>query len=207
MRPGTLGRYLRGFAALALLCPLGLLAQDSRPRTRARITDMDFNTVRTPMFRETTNSKATPEYEWLQAYLEYETEGGRKGWTDEITIEWSLLVLTPSGKPILLQETATYVDVENGKHRAVMYLRPGFIRRYCETKRPSKSQFAFYVEVVADGQRVARQEYSKTSLPRNWWRAKEPDVRLFEAELLRPEDTPFAAMDYDFYEHAKRQRP
>lgn len=205
MRHGRVGRFARGLAVIGLLLSVALAAQDDRSRTRVRIVKMDFNTVRTPLFRDSSHPEATSEYEWLQVYVEYETQGGRKGWTDEVTIEWSLLVRPPSGKPMLLQEAATYVDVAEGKHHAVMYVRPGFIRRYCDTKTPNKSHFAAYVEIGADGQRQAREEYSRANQPKNWWRAKEPDVRLVEGELMPPEDTPFAHMDYDFYEHPKRK--
>lgn len=203
MRHGTVGRFTRGLLAVGLLLAVALSAQENR--TRIRITKMDFRTVRTPLFRDTTNPDATSDYEWLQVYLEYETEGGRKGWADEVSIEWALLVRPPNAKPMLMQATTTYVDVEEGKHRAVMYVRPAFIRRHCESKTPNKSYFAAYVEMAADGQRLARQEYSRSNQPKNWWRAKEPDVRLMDGELLAPEDTPFACMDYDFYEHPKKK--
>lgn len=206
MRNGDVGRLTRALLAVGLLLAIAVSAQDERSKTRIRIGNMDFKTVRTPQFRDTSNTEASSEYEWLQVYLEYETEGGRKGWADEITIEWAVLVRPAGSKPMLLQNTVTYVDVPEGKHHAVMYVRPGFIRRHCETKTPNKAQFAAYVEMAVDGQRVARQDYARSSQPKNWWRAKEPDVRLVEGELLAPEDTPFAHMDYDFYEHPKPKR-
>jgi hypothetical protein len=222
MSHGRARRLMQAVVTVGLLLAFAAAAQEDRGRARVRISAMDLKTVRTParvrisamdlktvrtpQFRDTSNPAAASEYEWLQIYLEYETEGARKGWADDVTIEWAVLARPANGKPILLQETASYVDVPDGKHHAVMYVRPGFIHKYCETRSPNKSLFASYVEISVDGQRLARQEYSRANQPKNWWRAKEPDVRLIDGELMLPEDTPFAHMDYDFYEHPKRKR-
>lgn len=196
----------RGLLAAALFCALVVTAQDDRGRVRIGNVKVDLKTVRTPIFQSTSNPQATSEYEWLQVYVEYETTGGRREWADEVSIEWSVLVRpNNTAKPILLHQTAAYVDVADGKHHAVMYVRPGFIRRYCDTKSPNKSHFAAYVELSSEGKNLAREEYSRTAQPKGWWTAKEPAVRLVEGELLAPEDTPFAALDYDFYEHPKRK--
>jgi hypothetical protein len=197
-------RLAQAGIAAGLLLACAVSAQDNR----VRVTNVkaDLKTLRTPIFQTTTNSQANSEYEWLQVYVEYETVGNRRGWTDEITIKWSLLVRpNKTTKPMLLQETATYVDVADGKHRAVMYVRPGFIRRNCDTKSPNKAHFAVYVEISSEGRGLARDEFSR-SLPQNWWLAKEPAVRFMEGELLSPDDTPFAALDYDFYEHPKHKK-
>jgi hypothetical protein len=191
-------------AALLLLLTYTVCAQDAR--VRVGNVKVDLKTVRTPIFQSTSNPQATSEYEWLQVYVEYETAGARREWADEITINWSVLVRpNNTAKPILLQQTATYVDVPDGKHRAVMYVRPGFIRRHCDTKTPNKSHFAAYVEISSEGKNLAREEYSRAAQPKGWWTAKEPAVRLVAGELLAPDDTPFAALDYDFYEHPKRK--
>lgn len=193
--------------ALSLLLPLAARAQDDRGRLRISNLKVDLKTVRTPIYQSTSNPQATSEYEWLQVYVEFETDGPRRGWTDDLTIDWWLLVRPNSNtKPILLHESVTYVDLADGKHHAVMYLRPAFVRRHCDTKSPNKSHFAAYVELSCDGKGLARDEFSRSAQPKNWWRAKEPDVRIIEGELLAPDDTPFAPLDYDFYEHPKRKR-
>lgn len=206
MRRGTVGWAFQSLLAMGLVLSLFAADQDDRSRIRIKITNMEFRTIRSPKFAETTNPAASIEYEWLQVCVDYETEGARRGWADEVTLEWAVLVRPPNSKPLLLQESASYIDVADGKHHAVMFVRPAIIRRYCDSKSVNKSYFAAYVEIGAEGQRLARQEYSRSNQPKNWWRAKEPDVRLLQGELLPLEDTPFAAMDYDFYEHPKRKR-
>ncbi|MBN2448794.1 MAG: hypothetical protein JXR77_00310 [Lentisphaeria bacterium] len=200
-------RNLTGLVLALLAAGVFCLDVAAQDRTRVRITGMKFRNVRTPKFDDTSNPEASAKSEWLQCYLEYETEGGRDGWTNEITLEWAVLVWPGDKKPLLLTTSVTYVDIEDGKHRAVVYVRPNFIRRHTGAKSPNSNDFSAYVEVLVDGQRVARQEESRQRRPRNWWQAKEPDVRRAEGELLPRTETPFAHMDYDFYEHIKPKRP
>ena len=201
MRSAMAGRCAFRLIALALLSALMAAGQD---RVQVRILKMDLKTVRTPRFPENSNPEASSLYEWLQVYVEYETSGARRGWADEVTIDWAVLVRpSNNSKPLLLRQTSAYIDVEDGKHRAVVYVRPGFVRRHCDTKTPNKSHFAAYAEISVDGKRLAREDYSRSNQPKNWWNAKEPDVRMVDNELLLPADTPFASMDYDYYEAPK----
>jgi hypothetical protein len=208
MRQALVNQLAHACFAIALLLCASLAAQDGRSRTRANVTRLEFNRLRSPYLKgTTTHSGAEPEYQWLQVFIEFDIQGGRNGWTDEVTVDWFVLVRPPDARPMLLQETTTFVDVEDGKRHAAVYIRPGFIRRYCGTRVPNESHFAAYAEVSAGGQRLTREEYSRSRQPDNWWRAKEPQVRLVADELLPPAETPFAMLDYDFYEHPKRKRP
>jgi hypothetical protein len=200
-------RLVQAAMVLGMFSALVLVAQEDRNRTQIKINKLEFGKVPTPYFRDaTTHSSAKSERQWLQVFLEFESQGGRKGWADQITVEWALLVRPPDAKPMLLKESTVYVDVEAGKNRVATFVRPNFIRRYCDTKTPNESHFAAYVEISVDGRVLARQEYNRSNQPKNWWRAKEPDVRLVADELVPLEDTPFAQLDYDFYEHPKRKR-
>lgn len=193
---------LSGMALVSLVVmsiALSAQAQD----VRCRITDLDLRTVRTPQFQDSRFGSSGSRYEWLEAIVEYETDARRGEWTDEITIEWSLLVRPGDRRPLLLKRRVTYVDIEEGDHHAAIYLRPGFVRRYTEQKTPNESDFAVYVEISAGGDRLARAEESKQRQPDNWWRAGEPNVKIVEGELLPRTETPFAHIDYDYFEHIK----
>jgi hypothetical protein len=52
-----------------------------------------------------------------------------------------------------------------------------------------------------------RQAETRLRIPNDWFLRKEPDVEVAEGELLPRTKTPFAAMDYDFYEHIKETSP
>ena len=195
-------------ASLVLALAMGIVSlsamAQNRGRPRARITDLKFRTVRTPQFRDTSNTAASSQRQWVQAYVEYETSGGRDGWMDELSIRWTVLMRPERGRPMIFHRTVDYVGVEDGnKHHAVVYLRPGFVMRHTEQRNPSKGSFSVYVEIYSRGERLAREEFSRSRLPRNWWRAKEPEVKTVENELYPRNRTPFAAMDYDFYEQIK----
>jgi hypothetical protein len=187
-----------------LVAGLAFCLSAAAQESRARVTNikLELNTLPSPLYQTRNVPTEKAEYEWLQIAVEYDTVGARRGWADEVTIQWYLLARPENTKPMLLQETSTYIDVADGKHHAVMYVRPAFIRRYCGSKTPNKSQFGAYVEIYSEGKGLARAEYGR-NLPKNWWRAKEPDVRLVPGELLFPDDTPFAPLDYDYYEHPK----
>lgn len=206
MKRHIVKQLTRTVGLLTLFAAVLTTAQDERGRLRIGNVKLDFKTVRTPIFQSTTNPQASSESEWLQVYVEYETETGRRKWADEVTIDWALLIRpNNTTKPILLRQSTTYVDVADGKHHAVLYVRPAFIRRHCETRTPNKAHFAAYVEISSEGRNLAREEFSRSAQPKGWWTAKEPAVRFVEGELLIPADTPFAALDYDFYEHPKRK--
>ncbi len=208
MRRGSVSRLVRAGLTLGLLVCCLAPAQE-RPRLRVQIKKLEFNKVRTPAYRgNTTYPGARPEQDWLQVFLEFEVDGGRGGWTDQLTVDWTVLVRPPNvNRPLLLQESTTFVDLEDGKQHAAVYIRPAFIRRHCDVKSPNESHFAAYVEISADGRRLDSREYSRGDPPKNWWRAREPDVRLVPDELLPPWETPFAPLDYDFYAQPKRKRP
>jgi len=173
-------------------------------RGRVRVNDININYIRSPKFEDTSDSRAKPrDREWLQVRCEYETDDGRGGWIDEVTLEWSVAVVPKSGKPVICKRQVTYVDIADGNHHAVMYIRPGFMRRYYEDRRIGNRDVAVYVEARIPGANPATYEYSKGKMPREWWRYEEPQVVVKQTELLNRMETPFAPLDYDFYEHIK----
>lgn len=203
MQKGWGAQTTSALFALAMACTCLCCVAEQRNRTQVRITDISFRTVRTPKFRDTSNTEANAQSMWLQAYVEYETSGAKGGWTDELSLNWTVLARPGNTQPAIMHQTVSYVDVEDGKHHAVVYVRPGFVRRLTGKKDPNRNDFAVYVEIVVNGESLASREYSRNRQPRNWWRAQEPDVRTVDNELLARTDTPFAHMDYDFYEHIK----
>lgn len=204
-----IGLILRVTAVMSVFVFATVLRAQEGPRGKVTIREIRYHTVATPKFRDTTNDTANSMYEWLQILVEYETEGGEAGasgkdWLDDLQFDWAVMIRSQTGKPLLLKARVNYADVEAGRHYAVVYVRPGIIRRYTGQRRPEKNDFAAYVEIRANGRPGARQEYSRVRTPKGWWQAREPDVRIVDNELLPRDKTPFAAMDYDFYEHIRQ---
>lgn len=185
--------------ALCALLPAGAWAAQASGN-RAELKDIKFNVLRTPKYDVTTDPRAKSENDWLQVQLEYETSGGRDGWIDEVTLEWAVQVSRP-GKNILLRKTVSYVDVADGAHFADMYIRPGFGRRYGENRKLSKGDLRVHVQVRVNGVKMESFRFPREKSD-NWWEAEAPAV-LVKDELLPRSETPFAPLDYDFYEHTK----
>ena len=41
--------------------------------------------------------------EWLQLRLEYDTRNGEDGWINDVTFEWTVGVIMPRGKPVVMR--------------------------------------------------------------------------------------------------------
>jgi len=171
-------------------------------RGRARIVDVKINWVMSPAYQDKSTPRAKREDEWLQMMLEYETAGGDDKWIDELTFNWYVAVLPKEGKPILMERAVTYLDLEEGDHYAAMYIRPGFVKRHSGSKRINSRSIAVHVEAKL-GEKEVKFDYMKGKFPKNWWQSKEPHVVFKAGELLTRLETPFAPLDYDFYEHIK----
>jgi hypothetical protein len=134
--------------------------------------------------------------------MEFTTKtASNEGWIDEIEIKWLVLAVITSSRTAKLMSLSTfYTDVEDGKHNACIYLKPKFFKRYMGSTRPVHNRLSFYVEIVAGGTTIARQEVkSSNRVPDNWFRTPGGAAN----ELLPKRLTPFAHFDYDYYEHEK----
>ena len=204
--------YLDGFLVLSLAAMvLGVAfpsaAQEREDTTpQVRIDDLELDQPLSPKYQDSTNSAAKRDQEWLEITLAYETRGGKKGWVDELTIEWAVAIIPRTGKPLLLKHTETYLDVQQGEHHATVYVRPNIVERYCGAKRAKKSQVAVYVQVKAGNSEPVKRHFTKTRVPEGWWNSKAPNVVTRDDELLSKAETPFAPLDYDFYEHLRTIR-
>jgi hypothetical protein len=181
--------------------------QQGRTRVGVEFRKFEFNNVPTPVYKPTTHSGATREYDWLQVYAEYSAAGGEKGWIDELQFNWSVLVKQENGRYLLFHAQATYQDIETqaNQHRVAVYIRPAIARRYCGKNRIPKSDIWVHVEVSSEGRVVAKEDYSRSRSPgANWWKTGDTrGVQVMEGALLTRDKTPFAPLDYDFYEHLK----
>jgi hypothetical protein len=202
---------LRSFGMALGVCLLffagGLQAQQ---RTTVEFEKFDLNNPRTPEFKDKSHSQAKTTSQWLQVYTQYTAQGGggRDGWLDELELRWSVLLRTSDGLYILTHAKATYQDIESdgSRRNAVVYIRPSFLRRYLGKDRAAgRGNVWVHVEAVVDGQVVGSEEYAPTSPPaNNWWQARDSrQVKVMDGALLTRDKTPFAALDYDFYEHLK----
>jgi len=195
--------FLRRSLSAALLAWMVLPGAGSvfGQRLRVKLDNIRFYDRKTPNYQDHSAPQATSKYSWLQIMVEYTAEGGRDGWIDEVSLEWHVLV--QGRRTLLLHKTVSYVDVESGKHRAVVYIRPAIIRRYGKNRRISKRDVHVYVLARVNGVGSSYATYPRERIRSKWWEAKPPRVMLRPGELKSRDETPFAPLDYDYYEQLK----
>lgn len=197
MRLGSVGL---GFLIFAGQLGSAMAQEGRRREARANVTDLELDFRFSPKYQDTTSSKAKRTGRWLQLMLEYESST-REGWADTLTLSWFVILRRGSAKPILLSNAVQYVDVEDGRHYAAMYIRPRFLKRYLGDDRVGKRDMRVYVELRINGDRVERFHYPEERPPAQWWELAEPKVVVKGNELLARNETPFFPLDFDFYEY------
>jgi hypothetical protein len=192
-------------ALLAVLCLLiAPAAMAQRSRTDVKITSLKFDNERTPSFKDSNRGSQGSRDMWCRIDLAFDTKGASGGWIDEIEIFWLVLAESDQySKPLVMTQSVFYTDVEDGKHSACIYLKPKFFKRYLGSSRVDTRKLSVYAEIRIAGQRVAREERKTNRMPDGWYNKAEAAGRILSSELLPKSRTPFAALDYDYYEHEK----
>ena len=190
-----------------LILPAKINAQQQR-QVRVQVDNIETETRRSPRFSsEQGYSEATPQDEkWLITAVGYEVRGGERGWVDDLTFVWHMLMLNGDVPRVLMQKTVTYQDVyQEDDHYAVIFLRPKVIRRYYEEGgKISERDIIIHLEVKHNGRTLTEENYNaRSDLPERWWTFSPPKVNVVEHGLLARPETPFAPLDYDFYEFIK----
>lgn len=194
------------FRGIAILMPLLLfitmpvMAQKSR--SDAKIANIKIKDVVTPTYRESQEGSKGARNRWCKLEVEYDTKG-RNEWINELEVRWTVMIEADNLRQYAgLMQTVTYTDVADGKHFACVYIKPKFFERYMRSKRIEPNKISTYVEIWVDGQRVAREEKRSNRAPKEWF-TKTDQMKTFANELLPKSKTPFAPLDYDYYEHEK----
>ncbi len=186
-------------------------AQEGSRTEAVRVIKLDTKRLRSPEFSGvTTDSRArsSTANEWIRLTIEFETRNGknvsvdgRTTYQDEISVEWNILVPRRGDKDVLMHRTVTYLDVADrtGSHYIDMYLRPSFLNRYI-SKNVNPNDVKVFVQFKINGRTVDKFQSDSDRI--RWWEKEPPQVTLMEEVFTRAE-TPFAPVDYDFYENAK----
>ncbi|MFW6414292.1 MAG: Amuc_1102 family pilus-like protein [Verrucomicrobiota bacterium] len=183
------------------------LAQRSR-EVQARINEIDVDDLRSPDYDADSYSGASPTSEdWGILVAEYEVRGGEDGWADDISLEWNVLFLDGRVSRTVLSKTVTYLDVhEEDEHYAAVFIRPETIRRYFDEggEPPSERDLVVNLQIKHGGRSLDDLTLNEQSgLPERWWTLGSDQVNKVEHGLLSRDQTPFAPLDYDFYEFIK----
>lgn len=187
---------------VCLCCTPFALAQ--RSRVDVKITSLKFENQRTPSYKDSAQGGQGAKDSWCRIDLAFDTKGASNSWLGELEVYWIVMAESDvSAKPIVMTQSVFYTDVEDGRHNACIYLKPKFFSRYLGSPRIDPRKLSVYVELRIDGQRVAREERKSSRAPDGWYNKAESAGRIIQYELLPKSRTPFAPLDYDYYEHEK----
>jgi hypothetical protein len=169
-----------------------------------KINKIDVRDQKTPLFSEGQQGSKGSNGRWCRIDVEFETKG--RSWLKEAEVRWIVMVNTDSlSKPASMSLNVTYVDVKEGKCNVCAYIPPKFFDRYMRGGRVDSSRINVYVELYASGQRIARNEYRGSRKTADNWYKMTDSTQSFPNSLLPKSKTPFAFLDYDYYEYEKPQ--
>ncbi len=181
---------------------LPVYAQRGGGGTEIKIKKIDLKDQVTPQFKDSLRGSQGAKERWFRVDVEFDSKS-KKEWIGELEVRWLVAIQTDTGKVAGLTQAITYLDVEDGRgHNLCAYVSPKFFRRYFRSKRIESGKISVYVEFYVDGVRVAREEKRSNSMPNNWYNSLDK-MQSFPNALLPKSKTPFAAMDFDYYEFEK----
>ena len=163
----------------------------------ATVKDIKIGTVKTPDFKD---SREPNKNYWCRLVANFDISGAK---FSDIEVRWTVAASNSDGKLMVMRETVMFDDVEEGRNRHVCaFLKPSFPRKYQNRAQFDANNMAVCVEIFSGGKRIGFGEKRNLKLPDNWVTQTQngPSVR---GQLLPKSKTPFASMDYDFYEHEK----
>ncbi len=209
--------YAAAQMAICALLPGAASAQNEEEREPVR-TQLEVKKLRvtereTPEYEDELSQGRGSEMDWLMILLEYDTAVSRGEYTDELRFSWSVGIIPKGERPIVMKREVSYIDVEAGsRHYAVMYVRPRFLVRYYGDERVRRNDIKVFLEVQDHNGEVIQRFHYPESSPKPvrkdvfWWQLPEPQIRRFDGELLTRLDTPFAPLEFNYYEYIKPER-
>ena len=167
-----------------------------------KIKKIDLKDQVTPQFKDSLHGSQGAKERWFRADVEFDSKSKRE-WIGELEVRWLVAIETDTGKVAGLTQSITYLDVEDGRgHNVCAYVSPKFFKCYLRSKRVETTRISVYVEFYVDGVRVAREERRSNKMPNNWYNSLDK-MQAFPNTLLPRSKTPFAAMDFDYFEFEK----
>ena len=203
----SMRNYRVCLASMLIFSMLLALPCHAQKKTKAeiKISKIGCEAVKTPRFKDSTESEK--DY-WGRFYVKFDllNSGAKEDWLDSVDITWKIVCTDKiTNRPKLYSMTVTYEDIEKGTgHNACIFLKPKFLRRFTNSKRFSPGDFSIYVEFQIDGQKIASESETKPAHKalKNWQK-EEADRGRSERYLIPKSKSPFASLDYDYWENEK----
>lgn len=212
------------FPSVLTLAPIALLAlctarfATAQTPTEVVISKIDDQLVTAPAINfsysgRALNTPVSPSRKWLEIETTFgwQSTSGTDFYTDDLTVSYYVLLNNPSAKypqgALLTGQTtlssipAKSLDPKNGELKTVIYVSSRSLERLFGGKVPSDINAAVKdigVTFSKQGQVVAQK--SMKSAGGAWW----PQLQQVPGYLLNKADTPFASLNWDYYEAVKK---
>ncbi|MBE2203123.1 MAG: hypothetical protein IAE94_02110 [Chthoniobacterales bacterium] len=190
-------------------------AQQSALNTEIQILKIDANFVESPRLNAAGYMKksAGRPSPWLEVEVTFDRAVSAKEpkYAEELTVNYYVLLKNESvnedKKPTLLTGSVVHVNVpqEKGLH-SVMFVTPRALAKFFDGKVPSNAQQALTdVGVTISGKNglLAIATFKGTVKGDKGWWDNSAAFTLASGALLNKSETPFAPLEWDFYETLK----
>ena len=183
-----------------LFVAVGLSPLFAQQSIDARIDKIRLTSEKTPYFSSSGHSS---QGNWLAINVDFSTKVAGE-WLNDLDVRFVVLMELENGRFVYMDKAITYVDVQNGRqHHVVAYVKPAFFERYMKSSRPDANRISVHVELIVGGRRVASEDRNaNVKIPKDWYRNLSK-LRDMSGELRAKSTTPFAPLDFDYYEEEK----
>jgi hypothetical protein len=200
-------------ASITLLATGATHAQTAA--TEAAISKIEAQLVTAPAVTYSgAPAKMAPSKKWLEveATFAWQPPNPNEKYTDDLVVNYYVLLNNKSplypqgalltGQTALSSVPARSLDSKNGELKTVIYASPRVMERMFGGKAPMDNSAIVDVGVTISkqGQIVAQKSLKSSS--GSWW----PQYQQVPGFLLNKSETPFAPLNWDYYEAAKKQQ-
>jgi hypothetical protein len=196
-------------AALILGCSIPSLS--AQTATEFAITKIDPQIVTRPALSYSgATGKTVQPKSWLEIEVTFESQlaSPAEKYTDDLVINYYVLlanksVSSPQGALLTAQTVLTSVPAKQKDLKSVIYLSPRSMERLFDGKAPTSDSSAIVdigVTISKQGQVVAQKSLKGSGV---WWTL--PQYQQTPGYLLNKSETPFASLNWEYYEPVKKQ--
>lgn len=206
----------RFFSALLLIAASHCAV--AQTGTEAAISKVEVQLVTAPAISfsysgRSLSSPVSPSKKWMEIETTFAWQplSGTDLYSDDLTVDYYVLLNNPSikypqgalltGKTALSGVPAKSLDQKNGELKTVIYVSSRSLERLFGGKVPSDANSAVKdigVTISKQGQVIAQKSLHGTV---GWW----PQFQQTPGFLLNKPETPFAPLNWDYYEAVKKQ--
>lgn len=198
-----------------LIGSTGLYAQATNEATIAKV---DAALITAPILSYSgAPAKNLPSKKWLEAEVTFNWQPAQPKtqadlYSDDLTVNYYILLNNksqqyPQGQLVTGQSALSGVpskslDPRNGELRSVVYLSPRVMERLFGGKSPTDINSAVVdigVTISKQGEVIAMKSFKSSQGA--WWTQLQPSTGY----VLNKSETPFAPLNWDYYEQTKKQ--